>query len=78
MVTFLTLNILVFYFEWRLALYLLFNFPLAFIGTALIQRVIIYKHNYAYFISYSNAIIMSIKTLVLSLVYGSQVAHPHD
>ena len=48
MVTFFVLNIMVFYFEWRLALYLLGNWPLGIIGGLMVQQVrayvIVYVH----------------------------------
>ena len=37
--SFLALNVLVFYFEWRLALFLLLNFPLAMVTAATLQLV---------------------------------------
>ena len=42
MVTFLVLNIMVFYFEWRLALYLLGNLPIGIIGNLMVQQVRVY------------------------------------
>jgi len=38
-VTFLALNILVFYYEWRLALFLMSTWPLGIIASILLQQV---------------------------------------
>ena len=46
LMSFMVLNILVFYYEWRLALFLLLNFPLAMMITAVLQLVIIYVYVY--------------------------------
>ena len=40
--SFMVLSVLVFYYEWRLALLLSLNFPLAMMITAVLQLVIIY------------------------------------
>jgi len=39
LITFFVLNILMFYYEWRLGLYLLGFWPLAFIANAMFQQV---------------------------------------
>ena len=44
MVTFFVLNIMVFYYEWRLGLYLLGNWPFALIGNMVLQQVILYTY----------------------------------
>ena len=46
--TFSVLNIMVFYFEWRLALYLLGNWPLGIIGSIITQQVRMYVNLYMY------------------------------
>ena len=42
MVTFFVLNIMVFYFEWRLGLYRLGNWPFVLIFNAMLRQVILY------------------------------------
>ena len=48
MMTFLIFTVLAFYYEWRLALFHLFNFPLGMMGTALFQLVSDYTYRGTY------------------------------
>ena len=44
LITFLALNILSFYYEWRLALFLVINWPLGMIASVVMQQVSLYNY----------------------------------